>query len=126
MGIDGLFALAGAQHGVARPGVRPSRQRAEPGADDRRRRPERALDDAWSMRLLSGRSLHAFVDRYRASGRNGTAPLDQDADAERRRRLEGDGIVVVEITDDEVVFRHQRTAVDPARGPRDRPRAAFC
>jgi very-short-patch-repair endonuclease len=38
-------------------------------------RAERALDNAWSMRLLSGRSLIACVAQVGASGRNGTALL---------------------------------------------------
>jgi very-short-patch-repair endonuclease len=38
-------------------------------------RAERALDNAWSMRLLSGPSLVACVAQVGASGRNGTALL---------------------------------------------------
>jgi very-short-patch-repair endonuclease len=149
-------------------------------------RAERALDNAWSMRLLSGRSLHAFIETYAASGRNGitvlrrlleergpgyeppatnlearaigvleraglgrfrrqvnsggedwsgrvdlrhpdlplivevqseryhSSLLDQHADAERRKQLEVDGFVVVEITDDEV-FRRPWQAVARVR-----------
>ena len=149
-------------------------------------RAERALDNAWSMRLLSGRSLNTFVERYAASGRNGmtllrrflgdrgpdyeppatnlearairvlergglgrfrrqvnsggedwsgrvdlrhpdvplivevqseryhSSLLDKAADSVRRDRLERDGFVVVEITDDEV-FRRSATAVARVR-----------
>src|SRR5690606_28594970 len=38
-------------------------------------RAERLVDSLWSMRLLSGRSLRAFLDALGRRGRNGTAGL---------------------------------------------------
>jgi very-short-patch-repair endonuclease len=42
-------------------------------ATEHPKRAERALDNAWSMRLLSGPSLTACIAQVGASGRNGTA-----------------------------------------------------
>ena len=39
------------------------------------KRAERALDNAWRMRLLSGRSVRALLDGWGRRGRNGTALL---------------------------------------------------
>jgi very-short-patch-repair endonuclease len=57
------------------PIVRPELLMLHLCATEHRSRAERALDNAWSMRLLSGRSLIACVAQVGASGRNGTALL---------------------------------------------------
>lgn len=44
-------------------------------------RAERALDNAWKLRLLSGGSLAALLDELGSRGRNGTALLRQLVDA---------------------------------------------
>lgn len=66
-------------HGI--PIVRPELCILQLCATQPGRRAERALDNAWSLRLLSCRSLMALLSQYGEMGRNGTAPLRSFVDA---------------------------------------------
>jgi very-short-patch-repair endonuclease len=59
------------------PIVRPERAILELCASVHPERAARALDAAWSRRLLSGRSCRVFLDAMAASGRNGIVVLRQ-------------------------------------------------